>query len=96
MSKSTPISLSILGGVSLWCNTMKDMKCEMLTSSAPFELEEQKTMNIGYDELYHALEESLKLQAHYAELLNMHDGGQRMIFKTINEWVARLRKTSNK
>jgi len=50
-------------------------------------------MNIGYDELYHALEESLKLQAHYAELLNMHDGGQRMIFKTINEWIARLRKT---
>ena len=45
----------------------------------------------GWDELWYALEQSVKLQAHYAELLNMHDGGQRMIFKTPEEWLKRLR-----
>jgi hypothetical protein len=44
-------------------------------------------------ELQIALRESVKLQAHYAELLNMHDGGLRMIFPTPEEWIARLRKT---
>lgn len=37
-----------------------------------------------------ALEESVKLQSHYANLLNMHDGGQRMQFKSGDEWVKRL------
>lgn len=37
-----------------------------------------------------ALEESLKLQCHYASLLNQYDGGQRMIFKDSEEWIARL------
>ena len=40
-----------------------------------------------------ALEESVKLQAHYAELLNMHDGGKRMIFPTVDAWIERLKKT---
>ncbi|MGD0278086.1 MAG: hypothetical protein ABSC11_02140 [Smithella sp.] len=39
-----------------------------------------------------ALSESLKLQSHYAELLNMHDGGKRIGFKTIEEWINRLEK----
>ncbi len=38
-----------------------------------------------------ALEESVKLQSHYAELLNMHDGGKRRVF-TADEWIARLKK----
>ena len=46
----------------------------------------------GYDEIYYALVESLRLQAHYAELLNMHDGGERMIFKDVKEWLLRIRK----
>jgi len=37
-----------------------------------------------------ALEESLKLQAHYAELLNNYDGGNRLIFKTKEAWMNRL------
>lgn len=53
-------------------------------------------MKISYDELEHALQESVKLQAHYAELLNMHDGGQRIIFRNVNEFLARLRKLSGK
>ncbi len=41
-------------------------------------------------ELEEGLRESVKLQAHYAKLLNMHDGGERMIFRTADEWLARL------
>ncbi len=39
-----------------------------------------------------ALQQSVSLQAHYARLLNMHDGGQRMIFETSEALVERLRK----
>ena len=38
----------------------------------------------------HALDESVKLQSHYAKLLNMHDGGERMVFNSTEEWLARL------
>jgi hypothetical protein len=39
-----------------------------------------------------ALHESVKLQSHYAELLNMHDGGARIAFKDVDEWLARLKE----
>lgn len=39
-----------------------------------------------------ALEESVKLQSHYASLLNTYDGGQRMQFSTADEWIKRLRQ----
>ena len=42
-------------------------------------------------QLRKCLEESVGLQSHYAELLNMHDGGERMIFKSADEWIKRLR-----
>lgn len=42
-----------------------------------------------------ALEESVKLQSHYAELLNMHDGGKRRMF-TVESWLARLAKRGEK
>ena len=47
------------------------------------------------EDLYIALREALKLQKHYAELLNMHDGGQRRseVFATPETWIARLRET---
>jgi hypothetical protein len=48
-------------------------------------------MNIGYDELYYALEESLRLQSHYATLLNQYDNGRRIEFNTIKDWCKRLR-----
>jgi hypothetical protein len=40
-----------------------------------------------------ALQESVKLQGHYAELLNMHDGGKRRVFASPTEWIARLAAT---
>lgn len=45
-----------------------------------------------FREMQIALAESVKLQAHYADLLNMHDGGQRMIFADSAAWLARLRE----
>ena len=36
------------------------------------------------------LDESIRLQSHYADLLNMQDGGQRIIFKNSDEWIKRL------
>ena len=37
-----------------------------------------------------ALEQSVELQSHYAELLNMHDGGQRLTFANVEAWLDRL------
>jgi len=37
-----------------------------------------------------ALAESVKLQSHYASLLNMHDGGTRYTFDSPEAWVKRL------
>jgi len=45
------------------------------------------------DELRLALEESVKLQSHYANLLNIHDGGHRVGFANADAWIQRLRDT---
>lgn len=37
-----------------------------------------------------ALEESVKLQSHYAKLLNMHDGGNRIPFENADQWIRRI------
>ncbi len=42
-------------------------------------------------ELMLALIESVKLQSHYAMLLNMHDGGERKQFSCPAEWIERLK-----
>jgi len=46
-------------------------------------------------ELENALGESLRLQAHYAELLNLYDGGCRRKFVTIDSWLKRLKEVKN-
>lgn len=48
-------------------------------------------MPFSYDEVWEALEESVKLQSHYASILNDYDGGARIQFKDANEWLYRLR-----
>jgi len=53
-------------------------------------------MTFEYDELWEALEQLVKLQSHYATLLNMHDGGQRIPFKDAKEWLMRLKKLEKK
>lgn len=43
------------------------------------------------EQLAIALDVSVKLQAHYAKLLNQYDGGQRVVFASAADWIARLR-----
>lgn len=45
------------------------------------------------EEIWYALVESIKLQSHYARLLNQHDGGARMTFADPNAWIERVRQT---
>jgi len=40
-----------------------------------------------------ALDESIKLQSHYARLLNMWDGGERLEFANAGVWIERLIET---
>lgn len=40
--------------------------------------------------LERALDESVKLQSHYARLLNQYDGGERMTFESGRTWIERL------
>lgn len=71
--------------------TDEDVKCfsEQLAERARAYYGDKNTAKT----LTKALEESLKLQSHYAKLLNMHDGGQRMEFPTIEKWINRLQVT---
>lgn len=39
------------------------------------------------------LVESHKLLAHYAYLLNQHDGGERVIPEKLEDWIARVKET---
>jgi len=48
-------------------------------------------LNDQCNELEAALRESLKLQSHYAALLNDYDGGKRMGFSSVEAWLNRLR-----
>lgn len=41
--------------------------------------------------LRNALAESVKLQSHYASLLNQYDGGRRLQFSNGDAWIERLR-----
>jgi hypothetical protein len=45
------------------------------------------------ERLQTALDESVKLQSHYATLLNGYDGGERRGFGDGEAWIARLRET---
>ena len=43
-------------------------------------------------ELMLALIASVKLQSHYAMILNGYDGGERMQFSSVAAWIERLKK----
>jgi hypothetical protein len=48
------------------------------------------------EKLRRALDVSVMLQAHYAALLNMHDGGERHVFTSTEEWLKRVDEVSVK
>jgi hypothetical protein len=49
-------------------------------------------VGISREELVRALQESVGLQSHYAQLLNQHDDGGRIGFGTVSAWIHRLRE----
>ncbi len=62
-------------------------KSEDLGKSEDLEFAEKET-----EKLKIALAESVKLQSHGAELLNMQGGRERMVFKSSEKWIERLQK----
>lgn len=54
---------------------------------------ESREMDQYFRSLSSALRESLKLQSHYAKLLNTHDGGERIMFESfdcVDQWMKQL------
>jgi len=90
MRNNRPAPFEVVNGI---CNDCRkpfaristELRCECETSELRQEIEDFKK----------ALEESVKLQSHYAGILNMYDGGQRIEFKDADEWVKRLREIEN-
>jgi hypothetical protein len=52
----------------------------------------KRLIEYSRDELVLALKQSVELQSHYALLLNDYDGGQRIMFGTVEAWLERLDK----
>ena len=55
-----------------------------------------KLIGISRRELVDALQRSVGLQSFYAKSLNQYDGGERLEFKTVEEWIARLRECDSR
>ena len=62
----------------------------IVTARLKKRLDEAAELMKTIERLKHALRESVKLQGHYAELLNAHDGGERIPFRNPSEWLRRL------
>jgi hypothetical protein len=100
---STPIDLDeytsqvldVLGRIPLPADSVSDVivltapLTKLLRVDLPYLL---GAMRGEIEQLRDALGESLKLQSHYAELLNMHDGGERVGFASVDAWIERLRE----
>lgn len=86
-----PVHLGAQAAVeALW--QCRDLKAEVALLEGIKTDYEHQMGNLGEEvaKLRVALEESVKLQSHYARLLNMHDGGERVSFVDANQWLARL------
>jgi hypothetical protein len=49
-----------------------------------------KNLADAFPGIIKALEESVKLQSHYARILNGWDGGKRIEFVSADDWIERL------
>jgi len=70
-----------------------EVEIEQLQAENEHLCESVKAMDVLTEqivELQESLDESIKFQTHYAELLNMYDGGKRIIFKNSEQWIKRL------
>lgn len=59
-------------------------------------LRTQRELEGEVERLRAALESSVRLQSHYAKLLNMHDGGERIGFESAQQWLERLDELERK
>ncbi len=71
-------------------SSRRDKKTQKFDNKLKTMTELEEELNLRCHLLENALRESLKLQTHYAMLLNSWDQGQRMSFNTIQEWLDRL------
>jgi len=72
----------ILGTIEVIPGTVEQVKKEKIN---------KEFVNLDYiEKLEKAIDESLKLQSHYAKLLNMYDEGERRQFKNRIEWMVRI------
>ena len=62
----------------------------MLEKAVDTGVEAEEKLEAENKRLKEVLNESFKLQVHYAELLNMHDGGERIVFNSIEEFEIRV------
>lgn len=74
-------------------NFARQLECELNAAliAAGCASKERGEWAVATEKIMNALTESVKLQSHYAELLNMHDGGKRMTF-TAESWIERMGK----
>jgi len=55
--------------------------------------QKERRLKLKLERMKYLLKRSLKLQSHYAELLNINDGGTRLQFPTIESWELQLIRT---
>ncbi len=67
-------------------------KGECWTAINGEEADHVKDLSTEHADLLYALDESVKLQSHYATLLNQYDGGQRKPFDSGAAWLDRLKE----
>ena len=67
------------------------MDCWLCMTAQPAPvIEECLALRARVAKLEAALEQSVTLQSHYAELLNTYDGGKRLTFASVEAWLDRL------
>lgn len=68
-----------------------DMLLELFDRSSPA-MQRRIVAKLVFDRerMSNALDEAMKLQTHYAELLNDYDGGKRVGFQSGEAWMERL------
>ena len=73
------------------------MKCRTCNNEVPVDRDDDQCDTCSprvelptREEVLNALSEALSLLRHYAKLLNMHDGGNRIIPKTNIGWILRV------
>ena len=73
-----------------YCKIVTSLK-ERIERLKVFAISVEKAKDKEIKRLKQLLDESFRLQVHYAELLNMHDGGERIVFENVEQFEERLK-----